>query len=216
MEKPAPPDSSQPPQPQADDHGVQLPGAPPTAEADQPVVEVTYPSLAEAPTISSPAHTSDRRPKSVAVGLALGAMLLLCVVVYGSFWVGVSRGRTAGDAVVQTAAAVTPLSVPNGAIMTNQCAVGRGTQYALPSDMTNGPVFNVYRGKVIGLEYTISKADLAGTKSFFGLPLYGKRYDHLDVGTFSDSAGESQQPTYHIDIFNISRAASEAITCTSS
>jgi hypothetical protein len=67
---------------------------------------------------------------------------------------------------------------------------------------------------VVGLEYLISKSNLTGNQSFFGLPLYNQRYDHVDIGLLSaTSTGPAAQP-YHINLYMISRAAALAISCT--
>lgn len=110
-------------------------------------------------------------------------------------------------------AAAASLGVPEGATIIEQCAPNRGTQFILPADIPHGPVYSVYQGKVIGLEYMIGKAELADNVNFYGLPLYNKMYDHLDIGLQSQGHAGFPEPHYHIDIHTDSRSASAAITC---
>src|SRR6185312_9331701 len=91
--------------------------------------------------------------------VAAAAFLLLVLVALSASAYGLNQGHAR---LASTAAPETPTQVPQGATIISQCAVGRGTQYVLPSNIPHGPVFNVYQGKVIGLEYMIGVSDLAG------------------------------------------------------
>src|SRR6185503_10161756 len=175
----------------------------------QPAREVTFPAPPVAEPASGPA-LAPARPPYFKLAAAVAAFLLLVLVALSAYAYGLSQGHAR---LASTAAPETPIQVPQGATVISQCAVGRGTQYVLPSNIPHGPVFNVYQGKVIGLEYMIGVSDLAGNTSFFDLPLYGKKYDHIDVGLLSQGHAGYPEPHYHVDVFNISRAASADITC---
>jgi hypothetical protein len=142
-----------------------------------------------------------------------GGLLVLALALWAVYQYGYSRGSVAQagkNSSQQTAAA---LQVPKGATIISQCAKGRGTQYVLPSNIPHGPVFNVFDGKVIGIEYMISPDDLTEGNSFFDLPMYNQKYDHLDVGLLSKGHAGYPEPHYHVDLYTVSRAASQAITC---
>ena len=187
--------------------------APPPEVTPAPVVEVTYPAAPPTqPAPSVPTPTS-RKPKVLPVVLVTLAACLLVITGLGSYFYGFSRGRTAEASAAKANAISSALQVPKGAAIMEQCSVGRGTQYVLPTNIPHGPVFNVYRGKVIGVEYMIGQQDLASDSSFYDLPLYGNSYDHVDIGLQSKGHTGFPEPHYHVDIYNISRAASAAITC---
>ena len=187
------------------------PAQPPEpARPPQPAREVTFP----APPVAEPAPVpvlAPARPPFLKLASAGSVTIaVLVIVAFSAYNYGLSQGR---GHLANTAAPQTPIEVPQGATVISQCAVGRGTQYVLPSNIPHGPVFNVYQGKVVGLEYMIGVSDLAGNTSFYDLPLYGKKYDHIDVGLLSQGHAGYPEPHYHVDVFNISRAASAAITC---
>lgn len=174
--------------------------------------EATFPAP-EPSAETAPGHAPGPvRSSHIKIFLAGGAIgvLLLGVVGFSTYTIGYNQGRAHVSGKTTTDA---PIQVPQGATIISQCAVGRGTQYVLPSNIPHGPVFNVYKGNVIGLEYMIGRDDLAQDMSFYNLPLYGKKYDHIDVGLMSQGHAGYPEPHYHVDIYNISRAASTAITC---
>ncbi len=191
----------------------------PSATPEQPTrepasVEITYPPTT--PDSPAPAdNTAPPRRRSIwlKIELAVAAVVVLGLTGAGSYWLGYRDGRATSTARPMAVAANAPLQVPQGATIISQCSVGRGTQYVLPSDIPHGPVFNVYKGKVIGLEYMIGINDIQDGKSYINLPLYGRSYDHIDVGLLSQGHAGYPAPHYHVDIYNITHAQSAAITC---
>ncbi len=110
----------------------------------------------------------------------------------------------------------TGLTLPTDATIISQCAVGRGTQYALPKDIPLGPVYNVYQGKVIGIEFMAGKdALLTQNQSFLDLPLRAQKYDHVNIGILSQGHAGFPSPHYHVDVMMISKAETDKITCKS-
>jgi hypothetical protein len=200
MEKPEPTSGQRPPEP------------PTAASAPHPVVELTFPPQKTTVPTPAPSNTPSPPVRPLSAGLGLAVVLLFCLVGWGSYVAGVSGGRTQRAAVVAASTTVAPLRVPTGARLINSCAIGRGAQYALPQDASRGPIFNVYQSKVIGLEYVISKSELASNQSFLGLPLYNTRYDHLDIGGQANSTGQPLMQ-YDVDLYTVSRAVEAGITC---
>jgi hypothetical protein len=176
---------------------------------DSQSYEVKFPATPPPvqPTPSPRPGTAPRAKRIIFVAVLIAALALVSLIAYVS---GYNQGR---GKVAQATAAEVPLKVPQGATIISQCAVGRGTQYVLPANIPHGPVFNVYKGNVIGIEFMIGSDDLASATNFFDLPLYGKKYDHIDVGLVSSGHAGYPQRHYHVDIYNISRDESAAITC---
>ena len=179
------------------------------------VVEQTFPVDPSEPVSTMPPSkiaTASRR-KLVFLGCLLIILLLLGLTNFASYTFGEHQGRILAHVIANNDANTPPLQVPNGATIITQCAVGRGTQYILPANIPHGPVFNVYGGKIIGLEYMIGKDDLSNDNSFYDLPLYNQKYDHVDIGLLSKGHAGYPVPHYHVDIYAITRDASKAITC---
>jgi hypothetical protein len=149
---------------------------------------------------------------SIVIGAAC-VLTLLVITAYACHAYGYRVGYDAQPKTGPQASAATNIQVPDGTTIIEQCAPERGTQYILPQDIPHGPVYGVYQGKVVGLEYMIGKAELASNVSFYNLPLYDKIYNHLDIGLQSDGHAGFPLPHYHVDIHTDSRAASAAITC---
>jgi hypothetical protein len=184
----------------------------------QPVgeaVEVTFPNKpAEIDPAGSPTNNTQRRRQHVKLGfLGVIGLLLLGLIGYGSYAYGYSQGSSHQASVNNASVAAASLQVPKGATIIEQCDAHKGTQYALPSDIPHGPVYNVYKGKVIGVEYMIGKQDLANDESFYNLPLFGQKYNHMNIGLLSEGHAGYPVPHYHVDIYTVSYAAEQAITC---
>src|SRR3954463_15935673 len=87
---------------------------------------------------------------AIVVALALGA---------GGYVYGKTKAPTK-EVTKTVTAAETPLALPQGATLVSKCTKGHGAQYAMPKDVPNGPYYNVYQGKVIGLEYMVDRDEL--------------------------------------------------------
>lgn len=108
---------------------------------------------------------------------------------------------------------VKELSVPPEATVISECSRFRGKQFVLPEDIPTGPVYNVYEGEVIGLEFMLGKEELDSGEDFVDLAMGGVEYDHMDVGLLSEGHAGYPEPHYHIDIYTISKSEAEKITC---
>jgi hypothetical protein len=108
------------------------------------------------------------------------------------------------------------MAIPAGATIIEKCEPGLGTQYVLPKNIPDGPVYNVYKGKVIGIEYMSDLATLSKIGTIIGnLPLYGQKYDHINIMSMAAHAG---YPTahYQVDVMMVPDATAAKITCDSS
>jgi hypothetical protein len=175
-------------------------------KAVDPVVEVQ--DAAKENQLTSRPRLQVRR-----VGLLGGLLVLLLITGYCCYQYGKHYGESQPMATDVAITETQQLAVPLGATIIEQCAPGRGTQYILPIDIPHGPVYGVYQGKVIGLEYMIGKAELANNVNFYDLPLYDKIYNHMDIGLQSNGHAGFPVPHYHVDIHTDSSAASAAIKC---
>lgn len=144
----------------------------------------------------------------------------LCIIVIPVFFVGgyllgntqgYASGKKAGQASMATN---TELKVPAGATIVSQCEPGEGTQYIMPKDIPNGPVYNVWQNKVIGLEYMVGRDELVTDgKSYTNLPMMGVKYDHLNIGFVSHGHAGFPSPHYHIQLYTVPASQEAQITC---
>lgn len=142
------------------------------------------------------------------------ALLLVASMTYAAFAVGFSRGHTAGRNDQVAASDAIAIKVPEHATMVAQCAVGEGTQYVLPSDIPQGPIYNVWNNKVTGIEFMLAESKIAANKTL-DLALKNQKYDHIDV--MYEEAGHAgfTEPHYHIVLSMISYSDEQKITCDS-
>lgn len=166
------------------------------------------------PVSPSPEPKNEHEKKPLV--LVLAVFFALFVGLAGGYLLGnnYKKAPTASNDTKTTDVAKEELSIPQGATVIAQCAKGRGTQYALPKDIPLGPVYNVHEGKVIGIEFMVGKDELLGTaKNFLDLPLYNKRFDHVNIGLLSQGHAGFPSPHYHVDIMMVPTSVTDKITC---
>lgn len=172
------------------------------------------------PSVSSPTPPPAPTPKQHGknrVLLIVALLILVAGVSVGSYLLGSNKNNASKNATNTNKVEVVEkeLTVPQGATVIAQCAKGRGTQYALPKDIPLGPVYNVYEGKVIGIEFMVGKDDLVGAaKNYLNLPLSGAKYDHVNIGLLSQGHAGFTSPHYHVDIMMVPKTTTDKITCT--
>lgn len=159
-------------------------------------------------TVQLPRPTK-RRPPFFTVGLV---GLAVVVALAACFSLGWRQGRLAGGATPATVQ-MTSLELPTGATMIAQCVPGRGTQYILPQDIPQGPIYNVWQGKVVGIEFMFDKNLLLNGKEYIGLPLQAIGYNHINIGLLSGGHAGFEGTHYHMDVFTISHEEAQRITC---
>lgn len=107
------------------------------------------------------------------------------------------------------------ITLPPDAVVLQSCSDHKGKLYAKPADIPVGPVYMVYNGKVIGLEYMLAKEDFLNGKSFEFLEGLDMKVDHVNVGLLSQGHEGYPVPHYHVDLYNVSKAEEKAIKCPS-
>lgn len=148
--------------------------------------------------------------------IILGVVVLVGGGTVGGYFYGKSQAKTVSNnsSGSQTEATKVALQVPEGATITAQCVAGRGTQYIMPKDIPYGPIYDVYQNKVIGLEYMVPKDTLPTTAvSKIHYALMNVPYDHIDIGAVPEGHAGFTMTHYHLDFLNITKEASDKITC---
>lgn len=143
-------------------------------------------------------------------------MWVVCVMVIGllvgvSYWAGTRK-----HAAVVTKTAQKTITIPKDATVTAECADMRGKQYIVPKNIPTGPVYDVYQGKVVAVEYLVGQTELANKSDVFAnLAVPQADYNHLTVMPMAPHAGENELH-FHVIMYLISNAAAQKITCTTS
>ncbi len=141
-----------------------------------------------------------------------GAMLLLVLLVVGAYQLG-KKAKTAAQPTAMQQSAAPTLIVPKDATITAECAEARGKQYIIPKNIPTGPIYDVYQGKVVAIEYLIGETELNGHAGMFdNLPLPHASYDHMMVMPMEAHAGENEAH-FHVVSYLITKAAAAKITC---
>ena len=154
-------------------------------------------------------------PKSRTTLLIVGIVGLAVVCAVGGFFAGHTTASSAKNTVMKPTPVVeAAITLPTDATQISKCAIGRGAQYALPKDIPLGPVYNVYQGKVIGIEYMVGKDDLlTKNQSFLNLALANQKYDHVNIGLLSQGHSGFPSPHYHVDVMMVPKTVTDLITC---
>jgi hypothetical protein len=206
--QPAPLSSAESPQPMLPE-----PPAPPIAPSTpaEPLLTAVASTLPSADSTEEKPH----KPWMRIILIIVVALLLVAGIVYAAYKVGNSRGYKNGQTAMSTEMSAATIKVPEHATMVAQCAVGEGTQYVLPSDIPQGPIYNVWNSKVTGIEFMLAESKIAANKTL-DLALKNQKYDHIDV--MYEAAGHAgfTEPHYHIVLSMISYADEQKITCDSS
>lgn len=197
------------------------PAQPPIPAIINTPTETPEPTLTPAssqPTVA-PAQVSEAKPSMpkllpLLIG-AVAAAVLIVVAGLLAYHMGKNHGYTDGKNAETAAMTSAELKVPAGATMIAQCATGEGTQYVLPSDIPTGPIYNVWNGKVTGIEYMLAQSSIAALKTQ-NLPLQSQNFNHVDVMYEPTGHAGFTEPHYHVVLSMIPYSEEQKITCSGS
>lgn len=194
--------------------------APTVSPFEQPNPTTTPPAATTEPdvtpemsTVQPETPTPGTRKLSRKTLLLAGVGVLLLVATGASSYL--LGKHAAKPATMATTAQQTVMAVPKDATVIEQCTPGFGTQYVLPKDIPGGPVYNVYQGKLIGIEYMTALTSASNPDLMLkDLPLFTQKYDHVDIMTMPAHAG-FPSPHYQVDVMMVPTSVSSKITCDS-
>lgn len=190
---------------------------PVTPSAPQPVVPPVM-SPASPSVAAKPPRQSPVLPLKIA-----GIVALVLLVGASLFGAGYVYGKKAAPPPANAMTAA--LSLPAGATVTSQCTQGLGTQYIAPQDIPYGPLYDVYQGKVIGLEYMVPETAPASSMNTAAgsvmngamstLDLHGVAYDHMNMMIMPQGHAGLPVPHFMADILTVPKSTTDKITCQS-
>lgn len=144
-------------------------------------------------------------------------IILIAAVAYAAYSYGKDKSKPATTSVNTMSSMTTTanITVPNGATLLEQCVPGLGAQYVMPKNIPEGPIYNVYNGKVVGIEYMDDLSMLSSPSAMSTLNLMGAKYDHVNISPMPGHAG-LQANHYQLDFMFISKSQASMIKCASS
>jgi hypothetical protein len=165
------------------------------------------------PLSESPMGTSPRPKRYWPVAAAVIAAIILTI---GGYWLGARAHTDSDDEQTESVHTTTTVALPKDATITAECVDMRGKQYIIPKDIPMGPIYDVYQGKVIAIEYLVGQTELIKqTDMFADLPLPTASYDHLTLMPMDPHAGENEQH-FHAIAYLISANQAAKIKCAAS
>lgn len=105
------------------------------------------------------------------------------------------------------------IALPPDAMQIQSCANNKGALYIKPADIPVGPVYMYNNGKVIGIEFMLSKEEFLSGKNYKYLSGLGIKVDHINIGFLSSGHEGYTSPHYHVDLYTVPKEEAEAITC---
>ncbi len=154
------------------------------------------------------------QPKKSNVVVKMVFVLIFILGLAGAGYGGYYFGNTKNTAKTQVMAPV-EISLPQDATLTAECVENRGKQYVLPKDIPIGPIYDVFEGKVIAIEYLVDFEDLeASPDKYTDLGGEVTQHDHVAVIQADAHAGLDKQH-FHVVNYFISPEDAKKITCAS-
>ena len=106
---------------------------------------------------------------------------------------------------------------PPGVIKLSDCVPNMGEHWANPAGMPLGPIYTVYGGRLISIEYMLSQADIAAGKSWTDLKFlyWGKELtiQHADIEFQPQGHGGYEIPHHDLHFHLVSHDTDRAISC---
>jgi hypothetical protein len=99
------------------------------------------------------------------------------------------------------------IGLPSNAAKLSDCIPNMGAHYANPKDMPFGPIYLVDNGKIVGIEYMMSKDEMeesistiAGMKvgKTFTMQTMGAKFDHAEINYLPE--GHEGDTSQHFDM----------------
>lgn len=137
------------------------------------------------------------------IAFGLGALFILFVVPgSGKIQKGTSLVTNNGKIVL-----------PTKAVRIQGCADRQGALYVEPQNIPVGPVFMVYDGEVIGIEYMLGKDEFLSGKSYESLAGLDIKVNHARIGFLSAGHEGYASPHYHIFLYTVPESVERGIIC---
>lgn len=106
---------------------------------------------------------------------------------------------------------------PPGVVQVSPCVPLMGEHWARLQDMPTGPIFTVYQGRLMSIEYMPSQADFAAGKSWHELMFtyWGQQLpiQHADFGFQPNGHEGFEVPHFDFHFFVVSPEEVQQITC---
>ena len=140
----------------------------------------------------------------------------------GLLVVGIALGLalwapTAGATLQQSARSPLAWTPPPGVVQVSECVPTMGEHWANPDDLPMGPIYTVYNGNLMSIEYMPSQAEFVLGKSWQDLTFHylGQRLeiDHANIDFQPHGHEGFEVPHYDMHFYLVTYAEERAITC---
>lgn len=139
--------------------------------------------------------------------LALPALALGCLLAAQPAWATLQQPATMP--VIWMA--------PEGVVRISPCVPAMGEHWANPADLPVGPIYTVYQGRLIAVEYMLSQADFAAGKNWDDLTFryWGQQLpiEHADVDFQPHGHEGYEVPHYDLHFYLVTHPEDREITC---
>jgi hypothetical protein len=127
--------------------------------------------------------------KSKSSGPLLPIIFLLIIIGFGYViyqWFTIDRELKEMKVKEQQRIESETITLPPDAVKTSGCVAHMGEHWARPSDLPFGPIYTVYKGKVISIEYMFKSTDVPGEVLAKGSPEFAMKYMKDNNLSFGD------------------------------
>lgn len=165
--------------------------------------------------VNQPSPSSQSQPlktSKISTYLLMIISLFVGVLVGYSFFIAYPLEKISPD-ISYTQPNSKELTLPADAVRIQSCANHKGSLYAKPSNIPDGPVYMVYNGKVIGIEFMLDKDDFLQGKSYQFLSALNVQVNHVNIGFLSQGHEGYPIPHYHVDLYTVGKEEELAIKC---
>lgn len=137
------------------------------------------------------------------------ALFAIAALAFLSLGPAIAAGPPAGAPQLPPQPKVRPAGIPAGALMLSPCVNGMGEHWAALKDMPIGPIYGVYKGKLVFTEVMLDQKFFAEGKSLHDVlkPLPGHAINHVDIEFHPKGHEGFPIPHYDVHAYFVSHAA---------
>lgn len=168
------------------------------------------------------AHTEKPSSESMAAPVSQNRLLgIVYIVAFIMLTLGLGLGYVFSNVFpryktiepVKTSSTTTDEAViPPDAVEVDSCEDYKGTLFVKPEDIPNGPIYMVYNGKVVGVEFLIGRDDFLAGK-YFKFDNFNIKTKFTQVDQVTAKNDQYQTPHFYFDLYAIPESEAKKILC---
>jgi hypothetical protein len=151
------------------------------------------------------------------IGLVVAGLALIAGAAVAGLLVTGRSGSAPASAAGQNTPPTITWTPPPGVVQISPCVPFMGEHWARPEDLPLGPIYTVYRGRLISIEYMIAQADFAIGKDWLDLTFryHGEPLpiEHANIEFLPQGHEGYEVPHYDLHFHVVTHAEERAIAC---